>query len=311
MAYRLNAAESLPDGVRRIAREQIDRAVGALTDGRTDRHEAVHQARKRFKKIRGLLRLVRAELGDAYGAENTWYRDTARRLSAVRDAEAMIETFDTLLAVFDDQVQTAAFGSVRQGLVERRRIVADEDVDLERRVSEIAACLGKARARVATWPLSTDGFEAVAPGFKRTYRRGRKALMTACRRGTDEDFHEWRKRVKYHWYHVRLLRNVWPTMMNAARHAAKDLADLLGDDHDLVVLRDALRERPGAFGAPRDVQALIGLIDRRRTALQTRAGDLGRRLYADKPKAMLRRAAAWWQAWQDEARRAEILAPPD
>jgi hypothetical protein len=28
-----------------------------------------------------------------------------------------------------------------------------------------------------------------------------------------EHFHEWRKRVKYHWYHLGLLRELWPASM--------------------------------------------------------------------------------------------------
>jgi len=68
MAYRLKKNETVGKGTRRIVREQIDRAAD-LTNDQMDRHEAVHQARKRFKKIRGSLRLVRSELGKTYGTE--------------------------------------------------------------------------------------------------------------------------------------------------------------------------------------------------------------------------------------------------
>ncbi|MEZ4569166.1 MAG: hypothetical protein R2849_02320 [Thermomicrobiales bacterium] len=62
MAYRLEPDEALDVGVRRIATEQVEKALAELDDSDLDRHATVHQVRKRCKKIRGLLRLVRPGL---------------------------------------------------------------------------------------------------------------------------------------------------------------------------------------------------------------------------------------------------------
>ena len=57
----------------------------------------MHEARKDMKKLRALLRLVRGELGDrVYAFENTCFRDTARELSGVRDADVMLATLGDL-----------------------------------------------------------------------------------------------------------------------------------------------------------------------------------------------------------------------
>ena len=64
--------EGVPAGIERIIREQIERAIEELT-GQTNnsQDEAVHEARKCFKKIRAVLRLVRDELPQAvYQREN-------------------------------------------------------------------------------------------------------------------------------------------------------------------------------------------------------------------------------------------------
>lgn len=63
------------------------------------------------------------------------------------------------------------------------------------------------------WRLEECGFPAIEPGLVRTYRRARKALRTAYATPTPEHFHEWRKRVNYHWYHLRLLCELWPASM--------------------------------------------------------------------------------------------------
>src|SRR5437868_1078564 len=97
MPYRLQHDESIPRGLRRIAREEIDSAIDHLRVKQpSKRDEAVHEARKCIKRLRGLVRLLMPELGSAGHEENTTLRDLGRTLSAVRDAAAMIETVDLL-----------------------------------------------------------------------------------------------------------------------------------------------------------------------------------------------------------------------
>jgi hypothetical protein len=51
MPYRLKRDETVEDGLRRCAREQLDRAVDELTTGiKDDPVSAVHDARKALKK---------------------------------------------------------------------------------------------------------------------------------------------------------------------------------------------------------------------------------------------------------------------
>ncbi|WP_153558836.1 CHAD domain-containing protein [Roseimaritima sediminicola] len=77
MSYQIKREESLEQAVRRIACEQIDKAVAELDDPRLSRPQAVHQLRKRCKKLRGLLRLVRPAMEKTYAKENACFRDTA------------------------------------------------------------------------------------------------------------------------------------------------------------------------------------------------------------------------------------------
>ncbi|MEX2473331.1 MAG: CHAD domain-containing protein, partial [Gemmatimonadota bacterium] len=84
MSYALQPDESLPSGLRRIADEQVGKALDSLASAADSREEAaagIHDARKRFKKVRAVLRLVRKELGsDRYHGENEAFRDAGRLL---------------------------------------------------------------------------------------------------------------------------------------------------------------------------------------------------------------------------------------
>jgi hypothetical protein len=72
------------------------------------------------------------------------------------------------------------------------------------------------------------------------------------------------------------------------------VADLLGDDHDLAVLREYALRHPQCFGDESSKQALLAVLDRRRDALQRRAIKLGRRLYKPSPKRFVATIERGW-----------------
>ena len=308
MAFRLDPARPLDEEMRRVLREEIAKARAELAG--EDRHEAVHDARKRFKKLRAGLRLARPALGAAYGRENARWRDAARRLSASRDATALIESFDALRESFSGALRDGALKRVRARLVERRDAAADADADLDAAVAAVLDELRRGEDLLPALPLP----EEVGPlteGLAATYGRARRALAHARRSWHADDFHEWRKHDKDHWMHLRLFQAAWPEPLAARAKAAEELAEILGDDHDLAVFRGTLAREPDAFGAAQEVEVLFALMDRRQAVLRRAAFDLGGRLFAEKPKALAARLEAYWDAARAEAQRpqAASLAP--
>lgn len=310
MAYCLEPQESVAEGVRRIAREQVDLMLAHIDNPDIGRHETVHEVRKRCKKVRGLIRLVRPELGDTYQIENAFFRNAARTLSPLRDATALLEAYDALMDHYGEGIDRRAFGPIRAALTRHRKDLVRTDESIDERLADFRDDMETVRKRIAKWKIDAEEFDAVAGGLKKTYGRGRDAMRSAYDQPTDERFHEWRKRVKYHMYHTRLLRPLWPKVMAERARQLNRLSDLLGDDHDLAVFRKTIRSDPDAFGDVRRLQAMLGLLDRRRAELQTLARPLGRRLFAEKPKHHVRRLDGYWVAWIKEAETTEALAPP-
>ena len=278
-SYRFLEGEPVPDALRRIARGRIDHAVAELR-GETDGSpaDAVHEARKDMKKLRALLRLARDELGeDVYRRENECFRDAARRLSGVRDADVMLDTLGSL---------GRPFPALRDTLKAHRRgerSVADAE--------GVVAVLTDACARVEVWPLRRDDFGAMEGGLRRTYRRGRRALEAVEDQPATEDLHEWRKREKDLWHHLTLFRESWPELLKTTADEAHALSDRLGDDHDLAVLQEWTQENVGPLVGFDDA------VEARRLELQHDALHLGRRLYAERPGAFVARLRGYWEAW--------------
>jgi hypothetical protein len=103
------------------------------------------------------------------------------------------------------------------------------------------------------------------------------------------------KRGKDLWYELRLLSDAWRGPLESTAEEAHRLTELLGDHHDLALLRADLHER--RLGEE-ETRVLEAAIDARQERLATDAFELGRRLYAEKPKAFNRRLRCYWKAWQ-------------
>jgi len=79
MGFRLKDVESVPEGIRRITLDQIDRSLDQLQPKTRNKRRAIHELRVCFKRIRAVLRLIYGEIGpDIYRQENRAYRDAGR-----------------------------------------------------------------------------------------------------------------------------------------------------------------------------------------------------------------------------------------
>jgi CHAD domain-containing protein len=295
-AYRLKSKEKPKQGIRRIARGQAEDALEQLERGGEG---AVHEARKDLKKLRALLRLVRHDLGDGfYRGENQRFRDAGRRLSAARDAEVKLETLDSLQERFPEELGEEAVKGFRRVLKEERAAAADAVEADAGPAAEAAEAIQMGRNRITGWKLGNQDWQLVGPGVVRSYARGRKRMKRVLADPSPENVHEWRKRCKDLWYHLRILRDAWPEVVGATADQAHELSDLLGDHHDLEVLVADARDRRDLFGEAREAKTLAKLAGRRQDELLRQAVELGNRMYAEKPKAFGRRLESYWLAWR-------------
>jgi CHAD domain-containing protein len=119
--------------------------------------------------------------------------------------------------------------------------------------------------------------------------------MKAAEGGDEADFHGWRKRAKDLWYELRLLGDAWPRPLGATSDEVHQLSELLGDHHDLAVLREDLRQRNLGGEATQPLAAAICL---RQEELAEESFALGRRLYVERPRDFSRRLRGYWRAWR-------------
>jgi CHAD domain-containing protein len=276
VAYAFEPSEPVPAAMRRIMHEQLARAREQLTNTGSPPEERVHNARKRFKETRALLRMVREPLGAQFAIENVWFRDAGRNLAAVRDADAVLEALEKL------ELSRWVRANVKRSLEKNRA-----HPPLEELIANTLQQLVVAEERIAFWPPLDDSFETIAGGLRRTYRDGRQSMKNAR---SAEELHEWRKQVKTHWYHVQLLRHLWPPVMKPYAGVLDELSHVLGDHHDLHVLA-------GSTGRPSP--SLRKAVTSRQQELEQQAATLGARIFAERPGAWLARMRKYWSTWRD------------
>lgn len=298
MSFRLATREASAEGLRRIALEQLERASGEVSDRWTDCGETIHQVRKRCKKVRSILRLMRPVIDD-YKTENQRLRDLARTLSDPRDSDALLETFSHFL----DEKGGNDRGEVEpiiQFLKENQKRAFEELSAAGVAEEYVLQRLRKSHERLHELEIDASGSDVWSGGLRKTYHRGRKALTQILDKDepTGADFHELRKRAKYHWYHLSLLRNLWPRIVKAQRKEADRLASALGDHHDLIVLGNFLDQHEGDINAPDALAKTRNWIATHRLQLERVCLRRARLLYAEKPGKLTKRFVAYAKAQQ-------------
>src|SRR5687767_12860166 len=186
MSFTLSSKANLAAGLALVTQGEIDdlaqrTASSASSPEKLD--HAVHETRKSIKRLRALLRLYRGALGHAlYVREDARLRDIARALGGARDAVALREGFARLLE--------SAPAADRSRLADHRaaleRVLDDEPrANKDELVAMLHAArdaLGALRERAPSFTVEKTGWSAIAPGFRRTYARGRRHLSRAIHR---------------------------------------------------------------------------------------------------------------------------------
>jgi CHAD domain-containing protein len=295
-SYRLSRGESVGAGTRRIAAGRAEKAVErlrAIESGELEAGEAIHGARKDLKKLRTLLRLLRDELPkEVYREESRRHREAGRLLSPLRDAKVKLGTLEAL-AECEPGLPAAAAESWRR-ILERDREAAGDSAPDRAVEAEAIALIEAGRTGIDAWAVR-DSWKAIGPGLDRSYRRGRRRMRKAREKGGEEAWHEWRKSAKDLWYAHLLLAGAWPGLLEAVAAEAHRLSEVLGDHHDLALLRADLH---GRRLGEEETQALEAAIDGRESVLAGAALDLGARLYAERPRDFSRRLRRYWRAWR-------------
>jgi CHAD domain-containing protein len=287
MAYCLARSDrTVADGVRRIACAQMDAARTIIAAPDRDTAAAIHDLRKHVKRLRGLIRMVKPGFS-AFADENARLRDIGRSMADLRDSDVMIATLDALVTGAED------WPNFRAALTTANTAMCDPAATAAT-LARCAAMFGLLRGRAAEWKIKGRGFATAADGLSKSYTSAAKGLARVRQNATDTGIHDWRKRVKDHLYQVQIIAPVLPEQLRSRAKNTDRLAEILGQHHDLAVLRD----RAKTLDLPKsEAVRLKTAISVHQAALLSQALPLGAKLFSSDARLVTDVWAKHWIEW--------------
>lgn len=263
----------------RIISEQVLLAGEQLQTVASCQMEGIHEARKCFKRLRACYRLLKSSDKSTFRQGNQFFRDLSAKLSAVRDSQVMVQTLSLLRLDNPGLV-----GNPLLNELERRLALQQQEAVVQARVQAllVSDLLKKFLRQFNQTELSSIEAGSLLRDIAKNYAVVRRGWKQARRSGDDDDYHHWRKHAKYYWYQIRLISILCPPPKNML-NSLDQLCDLLGDYHDLSVLRGRCVTMQSEAGA------VLEAIDERRRVLSRAAGNLAGSLF--------KRSAGRYEDW--------------
>ena len=298
MSYHIRPSEHFTEEFKAVGTEQLTLAMVALTDRPQGLAEAIHDARKNFKRVRSLYRLAAADIPAFRRSENARIRNMARTLSTSRDATALVEVSRYLLEYAENNDERAALKRIGKVLTARRDERAAEGNELEERVAAAISTCGRALdalSHITFQDGAKKGAKRIAKGWRKALEGG-AAARDACTDTTDAHlFHELRKRSQDYRFYLDIVQRLWPSAMHAKRLEVTKVVDLLGHHNDLALLASLVDEQPHLFGKSEDVAYLLSAVITRQKALREQALTIAASVFRDDPKDESRKIRRLWQ----------------
>jgi CHAD domain-containing protein len=287
MSFELHGRKHLQDALIKIAGRELRKTVRALTtNDETAFESAVHESRKRIKKVRAVAAFLEQAGAKLPRKDQRRLKSAAQALSRLRDSTAIVESLDRVRRRYPKQLSEHTFGILRRSLI-RARKQQQARAKRDGVIVEAAAQLTKTRESAKAWASPSIRISEMVDIVSVSCRRSRTAMKHAGTTRQSATLHRWRKEVKTLWYQLRLAR---PLIEGVAPLIAdlKRLETVLGDDHNLVVLGATLRGCRDLRSMRPQLRKIEALAVRMRYSLRRRAFTVGRRVHRQKPKAFAR-----------------------
>lgn len=296
LKFKINAAELPKTEIKRIIHEQLNNAI-EYAENANDVHKAIHEIRKSIKRVRAVLRLIRFETGDSfYRKENTYFRDLSRKISELRDNAVQIRTLDELYAKYKVYIELDVYQSIKTQLQLNLAKLTEKEIEEAGILKEIAQELKNTNLRLSHIPIVENDFRVFKKGLQHIYRNGRRRYQMAINNRDPELLHDWRKFVKYLWYHMQLLEELWPKYFKSNSSWLEDIGERIGEDHDLHVFRMLLASEAPDLIHSSNGEKLIKAIENQRIKKQNAALPIAQFIYYEKPSQFSERIEHYWNA---------------
>jgi CHAD domain-containing protein len=238
-------------------------------------HGYVHRIRVDIKRLRAWIRLIRNE-EDSVGLRDIDrdLRDVMKKLSGHRDRQALLDTLKWLDKKTSDDIKQSPLRVVRSHI---RTGSGPITVDW----TNIKPTLTKVLDPLKQLTQKFDSVHMVRDGLQRTYKRASKLGDRAFSgKINPEDVHTFRKWAKYLLYQLEVIQTAYPGLYQESLENLDDLGNRLGRYHDLVLVKEKLKQVPAKKRNTDAAKRMEVMIEERMHKLLRRAHRLYRKTFS-------------------------------
>ena len=227
----------------------------------------IHHVRVDIKKLRAWIRLVQSRSEKQEWQEiDRCLRDMAKQWSAKRDEEVVSETLVWLKKKKRNQHVAVSINRLYSTIQDNpvRTSAITNTVSMPDRIF-----LDTLKRKT----LSAAKYETIKQGLQKTYKRALKQGAKACsEKGTVDDLHKFRRWVKYLSYQLEFIGNLYADNSGEFQNQLDKLGKRLGRIHDLVMIKNRVKQFSGREKFKKDIRKTGMVADRRMNKLikQTR-----------------------------------------
>src|SRR5436305_7006197 len=257
MSLQWRRNQTLGANLQRICRKQVEGALEIVRGEKEPDDTPVHETRKHLKKARAALQMVSGEIGGPrFKKQDHCFRDIARLISDVRDAEVRLQTVRQLQEITRRTSQQTFRKTEELLLAELEHFMAA----FAGWQKQAAPQLEKLQKEIEAWPAGNLDCKNIRCAVQRAYKSARHALACAKSKPTPENFHEFRSEAKRLLYQLRILRPINPLVIGVLIDDLDSVGQVFGRSHDLYFLGERLR-RVDAQPSVREPRELVAVSE--------------------------------------------------
>jgi CHAD domain-containing protein len=265
-----------------------------LISVKSRQHVSIHELRKNIKKIRGIIKLIRHEIGhEKYHELNTYYRNIANEIAILRDDTSQIELLKSMQKnVANPDIHKAFRKAIRQ--IERKRKNEFIEFYQQSKDENIKNLLKKQANNYQDLEFTGDAELFILKSLKRVHKRARSAFEVSGFLKNEDLYHYLRKQSKYLMYHLTILNLARPSYLNTYLSELEKLNNLLGKLHDLGLFNNHILEKRHINLNNKQKALMLRLVYSRRASLKKKIEFTGERLFNESSEEFVIRVYEIW-----------------
>jgi len=241
---------------------------------------SIHECRKNLKIFRALIRLLKLAISkELYSELNLEARNISRFLAEFRDFDSAIEACDrnyVHLTSYHKNLNTRVKNKIKQ-------IKHNSGHNLNEAAALGKKGLSKLELLINQIIPETISSKDISQAYLKLYRKNKKIALHLSIEHTVEEFHEWRKQVKYLRYQVMFLGSSWPSYCQFFENELHVLSDFLGNMQDNQLVNSLILSNK--LLGKNSQEHFYGSIEKMNLLLKQDALNLAKKLFSSSPKA--------------------------